>query len=316
MASRDKKDKERESKERKDRRDSRIASVSASVLELKTPKEPTAEAAGKCEGLDEKFDRFQNEIRGLFKKLDDSIDEKINNLNDKFTSRFDDLKVEIGALKTEIEGNTSDIVSINKTLRQHENSIEFHANQTIEADEKRKNEMKMLEKSVDEKIKLLDQKLMLLEKQDRKYNLLFYGIPEEAEEKLYDKMRRFFVTDLGIEEEKAQSIHFVNGHRYPTKSGGPNPIILRFTCWDDRELVLSQAKNLLNTRKRILTDLPVQMKLERDRLAKAAYKIRKEENLQTRIRDKGLDLYLEVRKEKKGKWVRRELDTGEEEEDA
>ena len=58
------------------------------------------------------------------------------------------------------------------------------------------------------------------------------------------------------------------------------------------------------------------MKLERDRLAKAAYKIRKEENLQTRIRDKDLDLYLEVRKEKKGKWVRREFDTGEEEEDA
>ena len=105
MASRDKKDKERESKERKDRRDSRIASLSASVLELKIPKEPTAEAAGKCEGLDEKFDRFQNEMRGFFKKLDDSIDEKINNLNDKFTSRFDDLKVEIGALKTEIEGN-------------------------------------------------------------------------------------------------------------------------------------------------------------------------------------------------------------------
>ena len=224
MASRDKKDKERESKERKDRRDSRIASVSASVLELKTSKEPTAEAeaAGKYEGLDEKFDKFQNEMRGLFKKLDDSIDEKINNLNDKFTSRFDDLKVEIGALKTEIDGNTSGIVSINKTLRQHENSIEFHASQTIESEEKRKNEMKRLEKSVDEKIKLLDQKLMRLEKQDRKYNLLFYGIPEEAGEKLYDKMRRFFITDLSIEEEKAQSIHFVNGHRYPTKSGGPN----------------------------------------------------------------------------------------------
>ena len=153
---------------------------------------------------------------------------------------------------------------------------------------------------------------MLLEKHDRKYNLLIYGINEDAGEKLYDKMRRFFVNDLGIEEERAQRIHFVNGHRYPTKSSGPNPIILRFSCWDDRELVLSQAKNLLNTRKRILTDLPVPMKLERDRLAKAAFKIRKENGLQTRIRDKGLDLYLEVRKDRKDNWVRRVVNTEEE----
>ena len=76
--------------------------------------------------------------------------------------------------------------------------------------------------------------------------------------------------------------------------------------------MLSQAKNLLNTRKRILTDLPVPMKLERDRLAKAAFKIRKENGLQTRIRDKGLDLYLEVRKDRKDNWVRRVINTEEE----
>ena len=48
---------------------------------------------------------------------------------------------------------------------------------------------------------------MLLEKQDRKYNLLFYGIPEEPGEKLYDKMRGYFVNDLGIDAERAQKIY-------------------------------------------------------------------------------------------------------------
>ena len=304
----DKKEKDKES-ERKERRDSRIASVSASVSALKTAE---ATKSGKSE-LDEKFDKFQNEMRSLFQKLDRSIDDKINKLEDKFSNRFDELKSEIGSLRADIEGNSLDIGTINETLAEQEKAIEFNNDRIIESDEKRKKEIKKLEKSVDEKIKLLDRKLLLLEKHDRKYNLLIYGIQEEADEKLYDKMRRFFVKDLGIEDERAQRIHFVNGHtcRYPTKSTGPNPIILRFSCWDDRELVLSQAKNLLNTRKRILTDLPVPMKLERDRLAKAAFKIRKENGLQTRIRDKGLDLYLEVRKDKKDNWVRREINTEE-----
>ena len=83
---------------------------------------------------------------------------------------------------------------------------------------------------------------------------------------------------------------FMNGHRYPSRGAGPNPIILHFTSFDDRELVSSHAKNLLNTKKRILTDLPVSMKKKRDRIAKLAYEIRQTENLQTRIKNKGLDV--------------------------
>ena len=48
------------------------------------------------------------------------------------------------------------------------------------------------------------------------------------------------------------------------------------------------------------------MKIERNRIANIAYQIRKGEELQTRIKDKGLDLYLEVRKDKNAKWVRRD----------
>ena len=37
--------------------------------------------------------------------------------------------------------------------------------------------------------------------------------------------------------------------------------------------------------------------------------------MQTRIKDKGLDLYLEVRKEKKDAWVRRDITPEETEEE-
>ena len=197
-------------------------------------------------------------------------------------------------------------MAINEKLEEYETSIEFNSSMIKDTELKQINKLEKAEKRIDDKIKELDNKLLLLEKQDRKYNLLFYGIPQETNERLYDKMRHFFVTELGIETEKAQNIHFVNGHRYPTKNKGPNPVILRFSSFDDRELVLAHAKNLLNTGKRILTDLPTKMKIERNRIANIAYQIRKGEELQTRIKDKGLDLYLEVRKNKGATWVRRD----------
>lgn len=295
--------KDGENTDRKTRRESKVTKEF-----LTESHKPAAEAACKHSGMEEKFEKFQDEMRTLFKKLDDSIDQKINKLNEKFSNVYDELKAEIGTMKANIEANMSDIESINETLGDHEKTLEFNANQLLESENKQKKEMKKMEKSLDEKIKTLDQKLMLLEKQDRKYNLLFYGIPEEPGEKLYDKMRGYFVNDLGIDAERAQKIYFANGHRYPTRSAGPNPIILRFSCFDDRELVLSHAKNLVKTGKRILTDLPVTMKIERDRIAKIAYRIRRDEELQTRIKDKGLDLYLEVRKNRKDKWVKRDVE--------
>ena len=70
--------------------------------------------------------------------------------------------------------------------------------------------------------------------------------------------------------------------------------------WDSR------AYKLAGSRRRILSDLPVDMKKERGRLAKAAYDIRQNEKLQTRIRDKGLEVFLEVRKSRDDLWAKRE----------
>ena len=78
----------------------------------------------------------------------------------------------------------------------------------------------------------------------------------------------------------------------------PKPIILRFASYADREMVLSNAYKLAGSKWRIVNDLPVIMKLKRKRLSNEAYKIRKSENLQTRIKDKGLSMYLQVRKNK------------------
>jgi hypothetical protein len=56
----------------------------------------------------------------------------------------------------------------------------------------------------------------------------------------------------------------------------------------------------------VLDDLPVSMKEERFLLSHVAYKIRKNEKLQTRIRDDGAHMMLETRKSISDKWSRRE----------
>ena len=77
----------------------------------------------------------------------------------------------------------------------------------------------------------------MLEKHDRKYNLIFYGFREEAKE---DVLRESFVNDLDLDEERVRNMYFSNGHRIPQKSPGPKPIIFRFTSFEDRELILHQ----------------------------------------------------------------------------
>lgn len=270
-----------------------------------------AEADIKEGTLEKEFRKFREHMQGMFKDLEDSLGQRIGKLDKKFSNMFLELKTEIGSLKSDVQAAVADVDSLTDRMDEYEKSLEFQSESQTALEKKHDKELSEVQRSLDEKIKLLDQKLMLAEKQDRKYNLLFYGIAEQQGERLYEKMRHFFVSDLGIDEQRAQNIHFVHGHRYPTESEGPNPVILRFSCYEDRELILSGAKNLLKTGKRILIDLPVSMKKERGRIAKIAYNIRKTEKLQTRIKDKGLELYLEVRKDSHDRWVKRQIEASE-----
>ena len=88
----------------------------------------------------------------------------------------------------------------------------------------------------------------IYEKHDRKYNLLFYGFPEERSEHIFDKFRKVFVNDLGIDPYTVDNMYFVHGHRLPTENEeGPKPAMLRFAHYGDRDIVLSNAYKLAGT---------------------------------------------------------------------
>lgn len=253
------------------------------------------------------FSKFSNEMRTMFKDFEQRIGTRLKKLDDKFTGIFNELREDINAVKTDMEEVKADVQNMKSQVEDIEQSLEYQAGRADDIEKEQEEKLARMNSEFDDKLESLNKKLMMLEKHDRKYNLIFHGITEEQGEKLYNKMRGFFLHSLKIEEERVKKIHFSNGHRLPSDHDGPRPVIMRFVSYEDRELVLSKAFNLAKTGMRILTDLPVPMKKERQRLAKIAYGIRQKENLKTRIRDTGLDMILEVRKDDSTRWAPRKV---------
>lgn len=128
------------------------------------------------------------------------------------------------------------------------------------------------------------EKVVLLEKHGRKYNILIYGIDDrDQDENIYAVTRHLFTQDLEIDHRKAQAIPIANAHRLSTRSKGPKPIIVRFLHFGDKQRVMSRAHKLAGKQIRILDELPVSMKEGRFLLSHVAYEIRKNEKLQTRM---------------------------------
>ena len=97
-------------------------------------------------------------------------------------------------------------------------------------------------------------------KHNQKYNFLFYGIQEEQYEDIEDKLKNLFVDDLKLDFSRVNYMYFAHGHRILSKTPGPKPIILRFSQYSDRDMVLSNEYKLAGSRTRIIADWQVQMK--------------------------------------------------------
>lgn len=278
----------------------------ASKTQLKIVQDPTGAVAMVPATPPPVTEDEDNSIKGMLKKMDAKLDSSFKELESKFTGLFDRLQGEIKSLRVEVAETKTRFVGLEKKVNDMEDTIEFNSGLCKERDEEQTVSLKTIKAELETKVKELEDKLLLQEKQDRKYNLLFYGIPEEQDENLDDKLKTLFLDDLGLEFDRVNNMYFVHSHRMPSKSPGPKPIILRFCQYQDRDLVLSKSYKLAGSKRRIISDLPVIMKAERARLAKIAYKVRKDEKLKTRIKDKGLDVYLEVRKDDKDQWTRRD----------
>ena len=180
---------------------------------------------------------FQAQLLSMIREMDSKLSGRLDQIDKKFSGMFLEMKTDIRQLKENMTETTDKLNDLVIKLDDMEESIEHNAKITRDIKQKCDQKQSEIEKKLMEKIKLLEDKLKLLEKHDRKYNLLFYGIQETENEKVVDKLRTFFKSDLNIDKTTVDNMRFTNGHRIPSKGPGPKPIILRFTSHDDLKLL-------------------------------------------------------------------------------
>ena len=263
----------------------------------------------------------EGDILKILTKLDTKLDtiqkdnQSIKTQLKALDSRVSDISI---SLRAEIEQNTEGLSKLKTTVSEIEDGVSFQGGQI---DSHKKDMAEMLKKQnqfltkikeiedrenkLKEEIGMLKERNLDMERHNRKYNLLFYGIPESRDENIYETVKTFLQEEAKIPKERVEQMIFANIHRIPKKGAGPKPIIVRFVQWTDRDLVLNQVfKGALPQNKNILTDLPTVLKEERYNLSKEAYKLRTGTvKYKTRILEKGTKLKLQIRKDHTQPWA-------------
>ena len=155
------------------------------------------------------------------------INTKFKDPEIKLSGMFDTFKEEMredmAQVRREIEESNIKVAGLTDKVTDLEISVDFHINQVTKM--KRNVRHKDIQSDLDNKIagieKKLENKLKLLEKHDRKYNLLFCGFTEDSNENVYITMRDSFIKELNIAKERVQNMYFANGHRMQSKTPGP-----------------------------------------------------------------------------------------------
>ena len=289
-----------------------------------TNTQPTNKEATKLSLFSDEFTQLKELILGVENKLG----EKITKFEERVELKMADIEStlqEVRSKSLEIESRVDTklasqeekIKDSNKEMKEFktdiQTTIEFLTNK-IEDQAKNPVDLSNSDviKKLNDRIDELEQVNRYHEYRSRQYNLLFYGIPEpvtENNEMSEKRIRDFFISELQMEPDSVKNIIIQNVHRVPRnptntyKAGMPNPIIVKFGCIQQRNLVLSRGKMIdKDKHMAIRTDLPAAMKKKRATLAQLAYQLRKNNNLKTAIRETRDDVWLETRDSKEKSW--------------
>ncbi|KAL9968540.1 hypothetical protein ACROYT_G020647 [Oculina patagonica] len=112
----------------------------------------------------------------------------------------------------------------------------------------------------------------------RRWNLIFYKIPERQEENCKALVKQVLIKDLKMDPSEVQSVMFCGVHRLGKRSRGrTRPLIARFTCRADRDKVWKLRRNLKNSHVNLGEDLPKRVQdLRKDVLVPAMKRARRD----------------------------------------
>lgn len=235
------------------------------------------------------------------------IQKAITDLSATLCTKIDNLSHQIVAMNLRVN-------KVEETVNDVEKTVNFNAGKVTDLEK----ELPQIRKCLKDEIAKLNEKLTIMEIYNRKMNLLFYGVEEQQHENISDTLQNV-LSHLGIEERRATSMKFANAHRLPSRGDPPenaeaprrpprpSPIIVKFLSMADRDYVLSSFEKqqrqrpgatpdqpaLAPQRITVRADLPPALKKRRGFLAQEAYKLRKDQNLSTRIKLQGAEIILQ-----------------------
>ena len=155
----------------------------------------------------------------------------------------------INQLETELAKAKDEIKDLKSTSQQLENSLEFTQKEQEEAFE-RINECEREQAAHDNDI--IKQEIY-----SRRWNLIFYKIPEQHEENCTALVKQVLINEVKMVPSEVKSLMFCGVHRLGKRSRGrTRPIIARFTCRSDRDKVWKLRRNLKNSQVNVGEDLP------------------------------------------------------------
>ena len=134
----------------------------------------------------------------MFKNLDTKLTDIIEKLDQKFSGMFENFDKELANLKGELADSKSTIENVATKVADIETSLEFQYDKMNETDLNQKGGLEKAKIDFDDKIEELNKKLPTLEKQDRKYNLIFYGFPEDTHRSAKWRFIRFCLDEAAL----------------------------------------------------------------------------------------------------------------------
>ena len=153
------------------------------------------------------------------------------------------------SLETQLANANLMIQKLKKTTNDLQNSIEFTEKDQAEAFDR-------IAQCEQEQANQ-DDELIRQEIYSRRWNMIFYKVPETRDEDCIGLVRKIITNDLKINHEEVNQFQFCGVHRLGKQSRGrPRPIIARFTCRSDRDKVWKMRRNLKDSNISIGEDLP------------------------------------------------------------
>ena len=167
----------------------------------------------------------------------------------KITQRETRQEACINQLETELAKPKDEIKDLNSTSQQLENSLEFT--------QKEQEEAFTCINECEREQAAHDNDIIKQEIYSRRWNLIFYKIPEQHEENCTALVKKVLINEVKMVPSEVESVMFCGVHCLGKRSRGrTRPMIARFTCPSDRDKAWQLRRNLKNCQVNVGDDLP------------------------------------------------------------